>query len=333
MLGIRIQKGKAEGLRKYLKRNGNLNSKYRVFSSNSFIYFPLVEPPDIGLGRKLEELEAKTVDKDFKPIRERMRRTAGAPEGAAHGYDLYGNIAVIDAEPDAARKMAAGLMLSNKNIKTVLRKGSAVRGRYRTRKFLFVSGKKNYLATYRENGCILKFDIRKVFFSTRLAYERKRVGDLVRDGENVIVMFAGVGPYAIEIAKSHKKCSVVAIELNKTACKYMRENIALNKTENVVCEEGDVNEFAGKYRGFADRIIMPLPKGALNFLPAAIRMRRRKCIIHYYLFCDAEKIDDSINSIKSFFTKRGVGIKLLGYRIVRPYSSTIVEIALDMRLS
>ena len=41
--------------------------------------------------------------------------------------------------------------------------------------------------------------------------------------------FAGVGPFAIEIAKSHPRASVLAIELNPSAYGYMLKNIRLNK--------------------------------------------------------------------------------------------------------
>ena len=146
-----------------------------------------------------------------------------------------------------------------------------------------------------------------------------------------MVMFAGVGPYAIEIAKKCRKCRVVAIELNASACRYMRENIALNKTANVVCEEGDVDRFAGKYSGFADRIIMPLPKDASNFLKSAIRMSGTRCTIHCYLFCPNDKIKDTINRTKDFLAGNGAEVRGLSYRVVRPYSSSETEIVLDIR--
>ncbi|MGA3020389.1 MAG: class I SAM-dependent methyltransferase family protein [Candidatus Micrarchaeales archaeon] len=331
MLGARVEKRKAEDLKKFLKKNGKLNSNYGVFGSNLFIYFPLNGELEDKIEKAARRLGAKIVDKKFKRLKGGIRNRKTIRD-AAHGYDLYGNIAVIDAAPRAAKKMAKLLMKSNKNIKTVLRKGGAVSGRYRTRKFIFVSGERNYIATYRENGCLFRFDVRKVFFSARLAYERKRISDLVRDGEHVMVLFAGVGPYAIEIAKSHKKSKVIAIELNGSACKNMRDNITLNKVKNVVCEEGDVNKFGDKYKGFADRIVMPLPKDSSSFLPIALKMSKKGCVIHYYHFCRADKVEDTADSVKLFFRKRGVGATLINQRVVRPYSSKEIEIVLDMRV-
>ncbi len=253
-----------------------------------------------------------------------------SPRGSARGYDLYGNIAVVDAAPSAARVMARKLMRENANVKTVFRKGGAVRGRYRTRKFVYVAGRRSTLAEYRENNCLFRFDIAKVFFSTRLAFERKRVSELVADGENVVVMFAGVGPYAIEIAKRDRKGSVVAMELNAAACRYMTANAQLNKTGNVVVEQGDAGELSWKYRGFADRIVMPLPASAHKFLKNALVMCSRKCTVHYYAFCRRDGIRETINGVEKAVLACGRHFGLAGWRVVRPYSATDVEIVIDI---
>lgn len=248
----------------------------------------------------------------------------------ARGYDLYGNIAVIDAPPRAAKYLARRLLRETKNVETVLRKGSAVKGRYRTRKFVYVAGKRNYIATYRENGCIFRFDIRKVFFSTRLAYERKRVGDLVKDGENVLVMFAGVGPYAIEIAKTHRRCKVVSIELGSAASRYAAENVRLNKLSNVIVEQGSVEKFTEKYAHFADRVIMPLPKDMFSFLPTTLRMCATRCVLHCYFFSKSDKTAESLDRLELFFKSHGKKYRLLHHRVVRPYSAKDVEVAADL---
>ncbi len=324
MLAVRVRNAKAEGLKKFLKKNALLNSKYRVFSSNSFIYFPLSSQLDDRLKKKAKAFGAEIINCKFK------RQDTPRNEGKLQGYDLYGSIAVIECEPGEASALSHKLMNANKNIKTVLRKGGAVSGKYRTRKFFYVTGTKNYIAEYRENNCIFRFDIRKVFFSTRLSFERKRICNLVKNGEKVIVLFAGVGPYAIEIAKTHKKSKLIAIELNSAACSYMHENIKLNKTDNVIVEHGDALDFAKKYAVFADRIILPLPKRALEFIPAALKMGKNRCTVHYYTFCKSDGVQEEINRISEAFARNNKKMKLISYRVVRSYSAYEVEIVLDV---
>lgn len=252
-------------------------------------------------------------------------------ERMTKSFEMLGDIAIIDAERKTARKFAEIVMKAHKNIETVLRKGGAVAGKYRTRKYIFVLGKKNFIANYIENGASFVFDVRKVFFSPRLGYERKRIMDLSKDGENVIVMFAGVGPFAVEIAKKNRRSMVIAIEMNKTAYKYLLENIKKNKLLNVVPELGDANSASVKYKGFADRIIMPLPKSSHKFLDSALSMAAKNCVIHYYAFVDDEG-EAERKRLKEFALKNGRKIRVVGQRTVRPYSSRISEIVLDAKV-
>jgi len=338
MLGVRVRKGNAEKARLLL--SGSLDKSHTVLRRGSFVFFPLAERPD---GRTLKGLRALGVafsNVDFMPQKrqksytELMKRTSGAESGeAARGYDLLGNIAIIDASPAPAKRMASALMRTNRNIKTVLRKGGAVSGRFRTRKFYYVAGRRNYIANYRENGCVFRFDVRDVFFSPRLAHERKRVSGLVKDGESVVVMFSGVGPFAIEIAKMHRRCRVVAIELNAKAHRAAVENKRLNKVDNVDFVQGDVKKLASKYEGSADRIVMPLPKGASRFLGEAILVAKDRCVVHYYAFCKSDQEDETVGKIRAFAESRGRRFRLFGKRVVRPYSRTEIEIAVDFLIS
>jgi tRNA (guanine37-N1)-methyltransferase len=265
-----------------------------------------------------ELLAAKIGEKRYKEI--------------SKGFDVLGNIAIIDADKSVAGKVARIVMDTHKSVETVLRKGGPVSGRYRTRKYVFVLGKKNYTARYNENGASFVFDVRKVYFSPRLAYERKRITDLSKDGESVVVMFAGIGPFAIEIAKKNKKSKIIAIELNKMGYKYAIQNIRINKTDNVTPILGDAAKPPKKYKNFADRIIMPLPMDSYRFLESAFAMAGKRCIVHYYAFVDDEG-DEEIVKVKKFSIRHGRKFKLLGKRIVRPYSARTTEIVLDFEIA
>jgi tRNA (guanine37-N1)-methyltransferase len=207
-----------------------------------------------------------------------------------------------------------------------------VSGRFRTRKFYYVAGRKSYLADYRENGCRFGFDVRDVFFSPRLAHERSRVSGLVKDGESVVVMFSGVGPFAIEIAKAHSNCRVVAIELNAKAHSAAIKNRDLNKVGNVVLAQGDVKKLAPKYKGFADRIVMPLPKGASKFLGEVLEVAKPRCTVHYYEFCRSGGEGEAVERIRKFFESHGKRFRLLATREVVPYSRNVVEIVADFTI-
>ena len=339
MLGLRINKKNAQRAKQYLDKNALLAKRFRLIGKNSFIYLPIEPGTDGKKAKRLELLlDGKLVDKEFEEQgkvsgyrQELMHRLGGKYETATKSYDVIGDIALIDGKGKIGREIAKTIMATNKGVLTVISKGGAVSGRYRTRKYRHVLGKKNYIATYKENGATFRFDIRKTFFSSRLAFDRLRIANLVGESERVIVMFAGMGPFAIQIAKMHRGANVVGIELNKDACSYMKQNISLNRLQNMVAECGDVRRVAKKYAGYADRVIMPLPKDSHSFLDCAVKVGKKKFMLHYYAFGKRETaFAENEKVVKQFFSAHGRRVRVVGKRTVRQYSPKEIEIVLDV---
>ena len=335
MLFLKVEKAKAEKARQYLKKRKIFNTLYKPRSVGRFVYFPV--SPDIESAETAKLLAMGSFSRSrAKPVRkiqgpQRLHDVFGS---STIRYDIIGSIAVIEADTRIKKEAANLILKQNKKIKTVLSRASAVSGTYRIRRHSYVAGEKTYVSKYRENGCIFNIDLNKAFFSPRLSYERNRISGLVRNGERVIVMFAGVGPFAIEIAKKAPSSEVVAIELNKHAYSYMLKNISENKVKNVVPILGDVAKVAAKYAGYADRIVMPLPKDSSDFLESAILCAKRNCMVHYYAFSGrGDPYDASERKIKDACLKHDRKARIIFKRIVRPYSPSSVEIVIDFRIA
>ena len=341
---IAVENRKAEGTRKVAVRLGLLDSSRQLRHSRSYVYFPTVDIRDEKAIKLLSRAGARIVSMDrganAKADRypDNVKRAMGDEEFSklSRGYDLLGDIAIIEFTGKAAnrRAIANALMDSNRAIRTVLLKAGPISGRYRTRKLSFIAGKRNYTADYRENGCTFRFDVRKVFFSNRLSFERSRILGLVKARENVVVMFAGIGPFAIEIAKAVKGSKVIAMELNRQACRHMEENARLNKTPNVEVAQGDVHRLSGKYKGVAQRIIMPLPKSSLDYLDDVYAVASRKAMVHIYSFVKSDDMFDGvIKRIREHAKKRGYKVVVKNKRVVRPYSARECEVVVDYLMS
>ncbi len=336
---VKVERAKAEKARRLLVNSMLFDSSAKVKHSRSYVFFPITitHAKDIKLIGKLGALVnvgkgGGTAGKGAETIEQELSRRIGKGqlERLSKGYDRLGNIAIIEftGSRKSGKIIAEAIMKRNKGIETVLLKAGAVSGKYRIRKLEYVSGKKDYIAEYRENGCIFRFDVRKAYFSNRLSFERSRILDLVKGRENVMVMFSGVGPFAIEIAKRHGDSNVVAIELNRYAHRYALENIKTNRTPNVKAVLGDVRKKAGDYRAFADRIIMPLPMSSLDFLDSAYKIAKEKAVVHLYAFTKIGS-DEIIEKLRSHAKANGYRIRILNTRTARPYSSTEIEIAVD----
>ena len=166
----------------------------------------------------------------------------------------------------------------------VAKKSKRYTGRLRTPKIQIIAGGKRKETIHKENGVQLKLDIEKCYFSARTGTERLRIAKLVKKDEVVLVLFSGVAPYPCVIAKNAKPKEIHAIEISKSCHKYAKENVKLNKLENITLFQGDVKKILPKINEKFDRIIMPLPKSADTYIALAKKKLKPKGTIHLYLF-------------------------------------------------
>ncbi len=189
-------------------------------------------------------------------------------------FDIIGDIVIIKI-PDsmsAKRQLIADAILSKvKPVKSVFMQSSPVQGDFRVRGVEYIAGENRTLTIYKEHNCRFKVDVSKVYFSPRLSTERERIAALVNDGEVIVNMFAGICTFSIIIAKKHK-CKIYSIDVNPDAYSLCAENVKLNKvTESVVPLLGDAKDIiTNELKGKADRVLMPLPERAKEYLEYAV---------------------------------------------------------------
>jgi tRNA (guanine37-N1)-methyltransferase len=245
-----------------------------------------------------------------------------------HAMDFVGDIAIIEVPPELnSYKKAIGeaILKANKNVRTALAKASAIGGTYRLREFRVIGGEHRTETVHREFGCQYSVDVAKVYFSPRLSYEHKRVASLVEEGETVVDMFAGVGPFAILIAKTHQNVKVYAVDANPQAFEYLKKNIRLNRAvDKVYPFLGDARRVVNeKVTGVADRVIMNLPEKAIEFVDAACRaLKPDGGTIHFYSFV---KASETVETSKLRFT---AAVERAGRKVADiPFSRTVRETA------
>ena len=211
------------------------------------------------------------------------------------GYDVLGNIAIVKFKRGAKKnekiRFAKKILGDYKSVKTVLEKSRKFHGRLRTLSTKYVLGEKTKEALYRENGCEFRFNVETCYFSPRLANERMEIAKMVGKGESVLVLFAGVAPFSIVIAKTGKPSRVVSVELGKDCSKYALENVKRNKV-NVEVVQGDVRRVLPKMKYRFDRIVMARPNLKDDFLDVSFPRCKNGGMIHYYGFYDEENVGE-----------------------------------------
>ena len=208
-------------------------------------------------------------------------------------YDILGNIAIVkfprEMKVQEKKQFAAGLLRTHQSVRTVLEKSDRFKGRLRTLKTKWIAGDKTKEVLYKENGCVFRFNVESCYFSPRLASERKEVAGMVRKGEQVLVLFGGVGPFAIVIAKRGKAARVVSVELGKECNRYAAENVKRNKV-SVELVQGDVRKVLPRMREQFDRIVMARPNLKDSFLDVSFKKVKKGGTVHYYGFYAEEDV-------------------------------------------
>lgn len=259
---LAVPKREAEQTRRRLLDEGLLDRRYRPRSEGDTVLLPVTE----GV--------AGAVRRAFEAVPE---------QAVLPRHELVGGIAIMqENDPEAARR----LLSSRPSLQTVLFPETAVEGEYRTRRFAVLAGVPATRTRVTEYGLHFDVDLALAYFSARLSTERQRVLDLVGEGERVLDMFAGVGPFAITLAR--RAGIVVAADLNPAAVHLLVHNIALNRAKNVIPMLADAAHLPRL--GFApfDRVVMNLPMAAPQFLPAAAALCRDGGTIHLYALEEEE---------------------------------------------
>ena len=257
---------------------------HRCFSSSCFVtYNPSTiflnrEPPYIPDQMKLTEVLAGTIPED-------------ALNHLSDHFDVIGDIAILAIPTELTpykQDIASAIVTNRRNIYTVLNKVTKVSGETRTAAYEILTGDTT-VALHREFGFQYRFDVTKVFFNVHLSYERMRVAGQVEPGEEVLVPFCGVGPFAIPAAA--KGAKVIGIENNHDAFSWLNENIALNKVRySLTAIEGDAFDTSLLPHDCFDRIIVPTPYGLDRIFDTLSPFFAPGGMIHFYTFKNKRQI-------------------------------------------
>jgi tRNA (guanine37-N1)-methyltransferase len=246
-------------------------------------------------------------------------------------YEVIGNkeksVALMGPDVKSPRKAAKEIMKRHKAVKSVLQKTKR-RGEFRLNPSKLIAGSRDTEVIHKEHNYLIKVDPRKVYFSPREGTERQRIVEMVKPGERILVMFSGAAPYAIAIGKKHLHNKIVCVEINLMAVEYAAKNARLNKLTNIRNICWDVRRARGL--GGFDRVIMPLPETAVEFLDVAVAHSKKGTIIHLYGFArDFKELENKVKEKAEIYNFR---YKIVGKQKVLPYAPRVSKVRLDIKV-
>jgi len=345
-IGIKIRFRDAEHLRKTLLSHGVIDTSLDFMRDKNHLIIPLTLSKNQAMQLLLSSSTIKGFElkifsftqKDIQPKNLYEAASKHIPENLHEfipkAYDVIGEIAVVDiAEEVMKYKKEIGESLYSlfPSLKSVYRKASAVSGQLRTRKLELIAGEKKCETIHLEHGVTIFVDVCETYFSPRLSYEHRRVADLVKEGEVIIDLFTGVGPFPLHIAKNHN-ATIYAIDINQKAIKCLEKSLLLNKLKGRIKPlHGGCRELSSSLPK-ADRIIMNFPSNSQEYIDVVCQILKSGGIIHFYQFVATEDGKDQVvNILKYELSKSGWEIKeIIDFHKVRESAPREIHACLEV---
>lgn len=332
-----------------LQTKGILDSKLEITSREETILIPITRALD---DQELRSLSVKHgwlrfVEEEFEPRKSRPRNLIDALEdelpthllaSLPRSFDVIGDVAVVELSSELLEYrslVGSAIMSVNRKIRSVLRKASPVQAEFRLREYEVIAGDRDTVTTHKEYGSSLRVDPSRVYFSPRLSYEHCRVASLASDRENIVDMFAGVGPFAIQIARRLSVVRIFGIDVNPWAIRFLVENELLNKAqEKILPILGDARVVVARHlKGIAHRVIMNLPAQSLEYVDVACQaLRAEGGVLHFYSFTrQAQNLEMIRNSLSERVSRNGRTVSNFLYsREVKTTAPHEALVALDV---
>ncbi len=157
-------------------------------------------------------------------------------------WKRIGNILVIDLEnlTDDKKREIAEVYAEELNVKTVIQK-SKVSGELRKPEKIVLLYGTETITEITEYGIKYRLDLSEIMWSpgntgwrSALAGPEK-VNDLYSFDKpgTIIDYFAGIGYFALQMARGYPKAGIIAVDKNPKAIEYLITNVKVNNIENV----------------------------------------------------------------------------------------------------
>ena len=330
MKAVRTGVHESESVRQKLLSGSVLDKTRKLVKKNGFIEIPVTE--------FFESDELIVVEQD-RPQYYRQDKTLNSVLNIAdsekkllpRGWQILGDIIIIKLnERLKYRKKEIGeaLLSQYPRCKTVLLdNGISGKMRQPLREVIAGNGTETI---HKENGCLFKLNAMEVMFSQGNLAEKKRMSKLGND-EIVVDMFAGIGYFSIPMAVHSKPIKIISIEINPVSFGYLKENIKLNKVDNIIEPiSGDCAKETP--HGIADRVIMGYLDGR-EYIQQGISALLPGGILHYH-----EAVPDAVgrrpaDRLTEAALKQGREIKITGLRKIKKFSPGVWHVVVDARVS
>ncbi|NXG47911.1 TRM5 methyltransferase, partial [Psilopogon haemacephalus] len=227
------------GLKRVVEDPEDEDNRLLILDPHKIPEFSLGEPEQEVLKQLsvCSEVSKYNLELTYENFKSEEILRAVLPEGqeVTSGFSRVGHIAHLNLrDHQLPYRYLIGQVIIDKNpgITCAVNKTSIIDSTYRNFQMEVLAGERNLVTKVKENSIAYELDFSKVYWNPRLSTEHGRIVELLKPGDVLFDVFAGVGPFAIPAAR--KKCHVFANDLNPESYSWLLHNCKLNKVDSKV---------------------------------------------------------------------------------------------------
>ncbi|MCI4368303.1 MAG: RsmD family RNA methyltransferase [Thermoplasmata archaeon] len=270
-------------------------------------------------------------------VRERVAREVGDSVARAipDGYQRLGRVLLLRLPPSLLRHHAliGEAWREALGVETVLVRTGPVGGEFRRPTVERVAGGPTETEV-QENSVRYRFDAARIMFAKGNGDERRRISSLVRPGETVVDLFAGIGYFTLPIAVRSRAERVIAVEANPVAFRYLEENVERNHVRSRVTTYLGDNRSAPLPTGIADRVVLGYLPSSLPWLARALELLKPAGgWLHVHELAEVRApLSAAEAELVQALEQRGALVRSVKALLVKPYGPGRNHLVLDASL-
>ena len=256
---------------------------------------------------------------------ERFSDIAILPSGSFRDED-WGDV----VGPDLWKAVAHGLNVERLGVM------GEVTGRIRKSGVKMLLGDDDWVVR-RETGVDYGYHVTKCMFSAGNVNERRRMGEIVRRGEVIVDLFAGIGYYSLPILVHSEVEHVHCCEWNNDAVESLEWSLERNNVSSLcTVHRGDNRETSKSIGKVADRIIMGLlPTSERSFEAAMEVLSDSGGVIHVHGLAKPDEYSEWAEGVMTEICnyREGSSVRKIAVNRVKSYAPRWDHVVLDLEIN
>jgi tRNA wybutosine-synthesizing protein 2 len=276
--------------------------------------------------RYVEQADPERRAPDLDALLRERGFDAAERERAPSSWAVVGDVLLADFEGCPRREAVGEALLELHGEADTALHRNGVSGEFREPDVEVVAGAGHTETVHVEHGTKYALDLAETMFSPGNKAERARMGEVVAPGESVFDMFAGVGYFALPMARAG--ADVLAAEKNPVAARRLVENAALNGVgDRLRPVRADCRDVATT----AERVVMG-HYDAHEFLDAALAALEPGGTLHLHEATPEATIDRPERHLREACADAGRAVETAERRRVKTHSAGVVHVVVDAEI-